>query len=50
MEKRAKFNSYNPDQLLLLPPYMKDLLWDDDLAYLIMDVIGSLDLARIYEF
>lgn len=48
MKNRAKFKSYSPDQLFLLPPDMKDWLREDDLIYFIMDVVGSLDLDRIY--
>ena len=49
MKKRAKFKSYNRDQLFLFPPDMKDWLPEDDLINFIMDVVGSLDLDRIYE-
>jgi transposase len=48
MKNRAKFKSYSPDQLFLLPPDMKEWLPEDDLIYFIMDVVGSLDLDRIY--
>jgi transposase len=48
MKSRAKFKSYSPDQLFLLPPDMKEWLPEDDLIYFIMDVVGSLDLDRIY--
>jgi len=48
MKKRAKFESYDPEQLFLLPPDMKDWLEEDDLAYFIMDVVNSLNLDRIY--
>jgi transposase len=48
MKTRGKFKGYNPDQLYLLPPDLKEWLAEDDLAYFIMDVVGSLDLDRIY--
>ncbi|MDF1526682.1 MAG: hypothetical protein RRA15_09630 [bacterium] len=48
MKNRAKFKGYNPDQLFLLPPDMKEWLPGDGLAYFIMDVVGVLDLDRIY--
>ncbi|MDT8367522.1 MAG: IS1182 family transposase [bacterium] len=48
MKKRAKFKSYDPEQLFLLPPDIKDWLEEDDLAYFIMDVVNSLNLDGIY--
>jgi transposase len=43
-----RFKPYCPDQLLLLPPDMKQWLPEDDLAYFIMDVVGELELSPIY--
>ena len=43
-----RFKPYCPDQILLLPPDMKEWLPEGDLAYFIMDVVGELDLAAIY--
>jgi transposase len=42
------FKPYWPDQMLLLPPDMKQWLPEDDLAYFIMDVVGELELSPIY--
>lgn len=44
----SRFKSYCPDQILLLPPDMKQWLPEDDLAYFLMDVVEELDLAAIY--
>ncbi|NQV33296.1 MAG: hypothetical protein HQ515_11425 [Phycisphaeraceae bacterium] len=44
----SRFKPYCPDQILLLPPDMKDWLPEGDLAYFIMDVAESLDLSAIY--
>ena len=46
----SRFKSYCPDQILLLPPDMKQWLPEDDLAYFIMDVVAELDLSAIYEY
>lgn len=43
-----RFKPYCPDQLLLLPPDMKQWLPEDDLAYFIMEVVGELELSPIY--
>jgi len=48
MNKKPHFREYNPDQLFLLPPDMKEWLPEDDLSYFIMDVVGGLDLGAIY--
>ncbi len=45
-----RFKPYCPDQLLLLPPDMKQWLPEDDLAYFIMEVVGELELSPIYNF
>jgi transposase len=47
MNNSAKFRSYDPDQLFLLPPDIKSWLPEDDLAYFIIDVINRLDLREI---
>jgi transposase len=44
----SRFKSYCPDQILLLPPDMKQWLPEGDLAYFLMDVVGELDLSAIY--
>ena len=49
MKKQTQFKPYQPNQLLLLPPDMKQWLPEDDLAYFIMDVVNELDLSSIYQ-
>lgn len=49
MKNLTKFKSYNPDQLFLLPPDMKECLPEDDLVYFILDVVWSLDLGPTYQ-
>jgi transposase len=49
MRKQTQFKPYQPNQLLLLPPDMKQWLPEDDLAYFIMDVVNELDLSSIYQ-
>lgn len=49
MKTKTNFKSYQPNQLLLLPPDMKQWLPEDDLAYFIMDVVNGLDLSAIYQ-
>ena len=44
-----RFRPYDPDQLLLLPPQMRDWLPTDHLAYFILDVVGELDLGEIHQ-
>ena len=44
--KRCK--DHSPDQQLLLPPHLDDWLAEGHLAYFIRDVVGELDLSRIY--
>ncbi len=48
MPNHTHFREFNPDQLMLLPPDMKDWLAEDDLVYFIMDVVAQLDLSAIY--
>ena len=48
MNKKPHFREYNPDQLFLLPPDMKEWLPEGDLSYFIMDVVRGLDLSSIY--
>lgn len=45
MKTQIHFKPYQPNQLLLLPPDMKQWLPEDDLAYFIMDVVNELDLS-----
>ncbi|MCD6249066.1 MAG: IS5/IS1182 family transposase, partial [candidate division Zixibacteria bacterium] len=49
MNKKTHFREYNPDQLFLLPPDMKEWLPEGDLSYFIMDVVRGLDLSAIYD-
>ena len=42
MKIQTQFKPYQPNQLLLLPPDMKQWLPEDDLAYFIMDVVNGL--------
>ena len=42
-----RFKAYSPDQLLLLPPSLKDWLPEDHLAYFVSDLVDELDLCEI---
>ena len=46
VEKR--FRKYDPDQLLLMPPSLKDWLPEDHLAYFVSDLVERLDLSEIF--
>ena len=48
MKNQTHFRPYDRDQLLLLPPDMKEWLAQGDLVYFIMDVVDRLDLRPIY--
>lgn len=41
------FKPYRPDQLLLLPPSLRDWLPEDHLVYFLSDVVDQLDFAAI---
>jgi transposase len=43
-----RFLNYEPSQLLLLPPDLRDWLEEGHLAYFILDVVETLDLSEIY--
>jgi len=43
------FRPYEPDQISLMPPSMRDWLPSDHLAYFISDVVDNLDLSVIME-
>jgi len=43
------FVAYEPDQLLLLPPSLRDWLPEGHLAYFIADVVGELKLDEIWQ-
>ncbi|MFC1793084.1 IS1182 family transposase [Planctomycetota bacterium] len=49
MKTQTHFKPYQPNQLLLLPPDMRQWLPEDDLSYFIMDVVNELDLSAIYQ-
>ena len=44
MDNKTRFKPYQLNQLLLLPPDMKQWLPEGDLAYFIMDMVNQLDL------
>ena len=48
METNPRFRHYDPDQLYLLPPDMRQWLPDDDLVYFILDTVNQLDLKEIF--
>ena len=43
------FRAYEPDQMLLLPPSMRDWLETGHLVYFVMDMVQELKLDGIYE-
>ncbi|MGH7416260.1 MAG: transposase, partial [Candidatus Rokuibacteriota bacterium] len=43
------YRSYDPDQLLLLPPNLRDWLPPGHLAYFLADVVDGLDLSPIFQ-
>lgn len=44
----SRFLKYEPGQLLLLPPDLREWLEEGHLAYFILDVVETLDLTEIY--
>jgi transposase len=48
MKNQRRFKPYQPNQLFLLPPDMKQWLPNDHLVYFVMDVVSQLDLGAIY--
>ena len=44
------YRSYCPDQLLLLPPSLRDWLPENHLVYFVSDVVDQLDLSGIESF
>ncbi len=44
------YRSYCPDQLLLLPPSLRDWLPENHLVYFVSDVVDQLDLSAIESF
>lgn len=49
MSSSTPFRPYRRDQLLALPPDMRDWLPEDHLAHFVMDTVSELDLSGIYE-
>jgi transposase len=49
MKTHTQFRPYEPNQLLLLPPDMRQWLPEDDLVYFIIDVVKRLNLSSIYD-
>ena len=43
------FRPYHPDQVLLLPPSLKEWLPEDHLVHFISDTVDSLNLSKLYE-
>lgn len=41
------YRSYEPDQLFLMPPSLRDWLPEDHLAYFVSDLVDGLDLSEI---
>ena len=48
MTSTTQFRPFQPGQMLLLPPNMKDWLPEDHLVYFLLDVVRELDLSAIY--
>ena len=48
MKTHTRFRPYERDQLLLLPPDMKDWLPEKEMVWFILDVVDQLDLEPIY--
>ncbi len=43
------FRPYDPDQLLVLPPSLREWLPEDHLVYFLSEVVEALDLSAIYQ-
>jgi len=39
-----QFTEYNPDQMFLLPPSLREWLPEDHLVYFVSDIVDQLDL------
>ncbi len=48
MSKTKKFRDYNPDQVMLLPPSLRDWLEPGHLVYFVSEVVDRFDLSPIY--
>lgn len=44
----TSFRDYNPDQMLLLPPSLRDWLPEGHLAYFVSDIVDRFDLRSFY--
>ena len=44
----TRFRAYQPDQILLLPPKLKDWVPEGHLAHQVSDVVDKLDLSAFY--
>ena len=42
-----KYRPWDPDQVFLLPPAMRDWLEDDHLVYRLLDVVDALDIRSV---
>src|ERR687896_701639 len=42
-----RYRSYEPDQLFLMPPSLREWLAEDHLAYFVSDLVDDLDLSEI---
>jgi transposase len=47
-DRMKRFREYQPDQLLLLPPDLREWLPDKHEVHFILDAVESLDLSEIY--
>lgn len=45
----TSFRDYSPDQMLLLPPSLREWLPEDHLAYFVSDMVDRFDLSSFYE-
>jgi hypothetical protein len=43
----GNYGTYDPDQLFLLPPSLKEWLPESHLAYFVSDIVDELDLGEI---
>jgi transposase len=41
------YREYEPDQMFLLPPSLREWLPEDHLAYFVSDLVDDLDLSEI---
>ena len=44
----TRFRPYHPEQVLLLPPDLREWLPEDDLAYFVDEIVGSFDLSALF--